>query len=300
MRIARTAAAFLLVGLAIATAAPAAAQADAPIIVTGQKDIEKQVESFIGALTPTGPRAQIARFENEICPRAVGFTEPQRLALEERIRLVAGGVGLKVGDVADCRINLLIVAAPDKVAFVKSLGRKHAYMFGDQSPAEVRRILAQPGSAIAWQVEGMLNADGHPVMLTQGIPVNRTTHAGSRITAPARTYIAGAVVVFDSKGLEGLTIMQVADYALMRSFSKVDVARLDKTSAPTILRALDAGADEEVPVTLTQWDFAFLKGLYSGANNLYAPSQKSDIRREIEKIGEPDKGDEPASAQPKG
>jgi hypothetical protein len=34
-----------------------------------------------------------------------------------------------------------------------------------------------------------------------------------------------------------------------------------------------------VPVTLTQWDFSFLKGLYSSPGNLYAPSQRSEIGR---------------------
>ena len=38
----------------------------------------------------------------------------------------------------------------------------------------------------------------------------------------------------------------------------------------------------EVPVTLTQWDFGFLKGLYSSPNNLYAPSQRTEIGRVIE------------------
>lgn len=272
--------------LAAAFAAlPAAAQADdtdGPIVVTGQKDIEKQIQSFVGALTPAPPRGQIGRFETAICPRVVGLADAQRAIVEARMRLVVGKAGLDVGK-PDCAANLLVVVTPDKAAFLKALGRDHAYLFGNRSPGEVRKILAQPGSAAAWQVEGTLNADGHPVMLEQGIPVNRTGRSPSRITAAARPYVAGAVVVIDSRALDGFTTTQVADYALMRAVSRVDPARLDASAAPTILRALDAAVDEEVPVTLTQWDFTFLKGLYSGANNLYAPSQRSEIGRVMER-----------------
>lgn len=284
---------------AAAATTPAAAQTDDPIVVTGQRE---QIENFVRALTPGSPRSQIARFENEICPRALGFTDAQRATVEERIRLVAENVGLKVGKPDTCRINLLLVVTPDKLAFVKALGREHNYMFGNRSPAEVRKILAQPGSAIAWQVEGALNADGNAVMVQQGTPVNRTGQKGSRITAAARPYIAGAVVVFDARALEGLSTTQIADYALMRGFADVDLARLESASAPTILRALDAADDAEVPMTLTGWDLAFLKGLYSGPNNLYAPSQRSEIGRVLEQeIGGADAAkDKPAPDRSKG
>lgn len=301
MRLSPIAAALIAVS-AIAAAAPAAAQDDgnAPIIVTGQKDLEKQIQNFIGALTPAPPRGQIARFENEICPRALGFTDEQRDVVQDRIKLVAAHAGLKVG-AADCRINMLIIATPDKASFLKGLGRDHGFLFGNRTPSEVRQILAQPGSAAAWQVEGQLDADGSPVMLEQGMPVNRTMRRPSRITAATRPYVAGAVVVLDSAALGGLTTTQVADYALMRAFAKVDVQKLDAGSPPTILRALDAPADEEVPVTLTQWDLAFLKGLYSGTNNLYAPSQRSEIGRTIEKeIGADTAKEKPQSDRSQG
>jgi len=280
MRFART-----TVGLfaALVIATTTMAQDDGSIIVTGRADIDKQIEEYVGALTPAPPRGQIARFEHEICPRAIGFDETQRFAVENRIRRVARGVGMKATDKRDCRINLLVIAAPDKKAFAGELARKHAFLFGDRTPTEIRRILAQEGSALSWQVEGKLNADGHPLDETTGIPINRTGRAESRITATARPYIQGAVVIFDSKAMVGLTINQVADYALMRGFTKVDIAKLDATAAPTILRALDAPDNAEVPLTLTSWDFALLKGLYSSANNLYAPSLRSDIRRSVEK-----------------
>ncbi len=284
--------------LAIALlAAPAAAQDDAPIIVTGQKDVEQQIEAFVGALTKTSPRGQIGRFETSICPGAFGMPDAQRAAVRDRIQAVAKAVGLKVGD-ADCTPNLVVVVADDKAAFLKALGKKHYYMFGDRTPAQVRKIIAESGPATAWQIQSMVNGDGRPVFNEADMPINRSTQRPSRITPPTRPAFMAAVVVVESKSLEGLSTTQLADYAAMRAFARIDPARIDASAPSTILRVLDAAADSEVPITLTQWDFGFLKGLYSSPNNLYAPSQRSEIGRAMEQ--EMERSDGGAAPRPAG
>lgn len=262
-------------------AAPAAAQDDAPIVVIGQRDIEQQIESFVGALTPASPRGQIARFETAVCPGAFGMADAQRSAVQDRVRAVAKGVGLDVA-AAGCKPNLVVIVTADKAAFLKALDKDHGYMFGDRTPTEIRKILAQPGPSAAWQIQTMVNADGRAIMNDGDMPINRTTRNPSRITAAARPAFMAAVVVIESKALDGLTTTQLADYAAMRALARIEPARIDATAPATILRVLDAADDSEVPVTLTQWDFSFLKGLYSSPNNLYAPSQRSAIARTME------------------
>jgi len=299
MRIPPLAAALFAAALpaAVLFAAPAAAQSDAPIVVIGQRDVKQQIESFVGALTQASPRGQIARFETAVCPGAFGVPDGQRAAIGDRIRLVAKGVGLDVA-AADCKPNLLVVVTADKTAFIKALGKDHGYMFGDRTPAQIRKIIAEPGPATAWQVQAMVNADGRPISNEADMPINRTTRTPSRITPPARPTFLAAVVVVESKSLEGLSTTQLADYAAMRALARIDPARVDAAAPATILRVLDAAADSEVPVTLTQWDFGFLKGLYSGPNNLYAPSQRSEIGRAIEQ--ELDRSDGGGAPRPGG
>ena len=210
--------------------------------------------------------------------RRRGPTPAQRAAVRERLRAVAKGVGLDVAK-PDCTPNLLVMVAADKNAFVKALGKDHNYMFGDRTPAQVRKILAEPGPATAWQIQTMVNGDGRAVANEGDMPVNRTTRNPSRITAAARPAFLAAAVVIDGAALDGLTTTQLADYAAMRALARIDPARIDAAAPSTILRILDAASDSEVPVTLTQWDFAFLKGLYSSPDNLYAPSQRSEIER---------------------
>lgn len=285
---------FALFALAL-FAAPAAAQDDAPIVVIGQRDIEQQIEAFVGALTPASPRGQIARFETAVCPGAFGIPDAQRAAVRDRIRAVAKGVGLDVA-APDCKPNLIVVVTADKAAFIKALGKDHGYMFGNRTPAQIRKILAEPGPATAWQIQTMVNADGRPISNEADTPINRSTRNPSRITAAARPAFMAAVVVVENKALDGLTTTQLADYAAMRALARIEPARIDAAAPATILRILDAAADSEVPVTLTQWDFGFLKGLYSSPDNLYAPSQRSEIGRAMEE--EMDRSDGGAAPRP--
>lgn len=276
--------------LALAAAAvPAAAQQataageDDTIVVSGQADMEQQVRSFVGALTQVAPRGgQIARFETTICPLAVGLSDKNRAAVEARIRRVAGAVGLKAAG-AKCVPNVLLIVAPDKAELLDALVQKHPHLFGDRSSAEIRRIIREPGPAAAWQVQDLLDGDGVPVQRERGVPTNRTTRPESRITTSGRQYFFAAAVVVESSALEGLSATQLADYAAMRAFARIDPTRLDSTSAPTILRVLGAPRGTALPITLTEWDFGFLKGLYASSANLHGGAQRSEIGHTVEK-----------------
>jgi hypothetical protein len=90
-----------------------------------------------------------------------------------------------------------------------------------------------------------------------------------------------AALIVEQGALDGLSTTQLADYAAMRLFAKTDPQRLAGSSAPTIMGILDAPMGSAVPLTLTDWDLSFLRGLYASPNNLYAGAQRSTITRQI-------------------
>jgi hypothetical protein len=287
-RIALGAASLFAAAGAAAQEAPPAAD-DPEIVVTGQ-DIDQQISDFVGALTQAPPRGQLSRFEHKVCPAAIGLPPGQKQAVVTRIRRVAEAAGLEVGG-ARCIPNVLLMVTSDKRAFLEALERKHDYYFGDLSPGQVRRLVREPGPATAWQLQGPpLDSDG--VEMSQGgaaaLPgadyyVNRTVKAPSRIAAAARPQFQAAALVVEQRALDGLTTLQLADYAAMRLFARTDPERLAAAGPATILKVLDAPMGSEVPLTLTAWDLAFLKGLYAATDNLYAASQRTEIKRRIEK-----------------
>jgi hypothetical protein len=87
----------------------------------------------------------------------------------------------------------------------------------------------------------------------------------------------GSVLVVESHALIGLSTTQFADYALMRSLTGANPARLTERDTSTVLTALDAPMGSAVPLTLTGWDLAFLQSLYKSDPNNYGPLQRSEI-----------------------
>jgi hypothetical protein len=256
---------------------------EAEIVVTGTADLDGQIRQFVGALTKAPVGGQLSRFEWEICPTAIGVSPTQKGTVADRMRRIAKEVGIKVA-AAGCSPNVLVVVTDDKKAFINALGKKHPSYFGDMAPAEVRRIAREPGPATAWQLEGpALNADGQPVHTDSdsGFAVNDTSRSPSRISGGTRPHFAAAVVVVERKALDGLTTIQLADYAAMRAFARTDPSRVQEAGASTILTVLEAPMGSPVPLTLTARDLGFLKGLYSSTANLHAGGQRTEIGKQV-------------------
>jgi hypothetical protein len=282
------AAAFGLAGAAAAQSSPQATD-DGDILVTGV-NVDQQIKDFVGALTQAPPRGQLSRFETKVCPAAFGLQPGQRDGVLARMRVVAKAAGLEVGK-PNCVPNILLIVTPNKRAFLEALERKYDFYFGEMSSGEVRRLVRSPGPAAAWQVQGpQLTGDGDEASNSGdgALPgadyaVNRTTRPQSRVSGSGRPQFQAAAVVVEQGALDGLTTIQLADYAAMRAFARTDPAKLPSSGPATILKVLEAPMGTPVPLTLTRWDLSFLKGLYAATGNLYATSQRSEIKERIQR-----------------
>lgn len=253
------------------------------IVVTGKRNTDEDVRDFVKALTSLPPRRQLSRFEREICPVVVGLPRGQADKIATRMRLVATTAGISVGG-KGCFPNVVLAVTPDKKAFIQELQRRQPNYFGSVPRQKVKDLVREPGPAAAWQLAGPpISARGTEVYFDPNyeIYVNRTTESASRITAPARPQFEAAVVVVEGGALAGLTTTQLADYAALRAFTAADPAKLAGSSAPTILRVLEAPMDSVVPSSLTHWDLAFLRGFYASPRNVTAASQRSSISKSV-------------------
>jgi len=262
----------------------AALPADQPIIVTGEKNVQKAVDDFVGSLAPGDAHGELSRFEHEVCPAVFGLAEPQAQAVEDRIRLVAKSVGIIVAS-GRCAPNILLLVTSDKKAFLRELQRHRADYFG-LTDRQFHDLEQQSGPAVAWQVQGPeMTADGVDLTedTTQGVVVNRTIDRSSRITQPVHPQFETSAVVVERKALVGLTTTQLADYTAIRALTGADPARLGRSTAPTILHVLEVPIGGEAPVTMTKWDYDFLAGYYDAQRDLRATTQRSAISRGMTK-----------------
>jgi hypothetical protein len=284
MRIRKLALATLL----LASAAQAQ-QAPAPggseeIVVQGTRDQERQVDRFVDALTKAPAGGQLSRFDSAVCPAALGLPDYQNEAIVKRMRRVALAAGLHVAR-AGCQPNALLIVAVDKSDFMRALYNKRPDFFLDPYGWR-RRLVLDPGPVAAWQVEGVLDANGVPVSdAVRGARVTGyrmvVSTDSSRLRPASRPYFTAGFVVVEMKALAGITTTQLADYAAMRIFTHSNPEQLKNSSAPTILKLLDTPMGGAAPITLTDWDLSFLKALYSSEPRQFANRQRSQIRHDV-------------------
>jgi hypothetical protein len=239
------------------------------------------VRDFVTALTPA-PSGSIPRFIDHVCPIAVGLMPAQNERIAARIRRVATSVGLKVG-AAGCAPNAFVIVTRDKQAFIEVLAQERPESFGSLSRRQVRQLARSPGPAAAWQLTGPVDSNGIPLRFDEalGAYVNDTTEAASRIRTGGGQGFDASAVVIESGALEGLNATQLADYAAMRLFARLDPSRLPAPAPPTILTVLEAPMGSSVPLSMTSWDAGLLRGLYGSAINLRPGAVRSQIAREV-------------------
>lgn len=250
------------------------------IVVQGIRDPRKEIGRFVDALTDASIVGQLSRFDWAVCPAAVGLGDARSAAIAQRMLQVAKAAAIPVAK-PGCKPNVLLIVTRDKSELIGELQRKYPAYFKGVNSTEVRRMMGDPSPAAAWHVEGRLDADGIEVQrdLTTGQTIVERNDGPSRLSTASRPHFIASVVVVELDSLAGLTETQLADYSAMRAFARTDPRRLGKSNAPTILSALEAPMDSPVPLTLTEWDLAFLKSLYASDANRMASGQRHEMKQ---------------------
>lgn len=282
----RTSILLFSVGLLVADGAGAQPVPQAPgevITVTGQRSSKQEIDEFVRDLTPVQFGGQMTRFEHSVCPAVIGLPQAQANAVAARMRLVASSVGITVAG-PKCAPNILVVATSNKRELLRQIAQHRSDYF--DSGHQEREVERQPGPAAAWGVGGPpISARGVDLYVDPqiGLYMNRTTEGSSRITEPVRPQFDAAVVVVEKKALVGMTTTQLADYASIRALTGADPAKLGSSSPPSILRVLDVPVGGEAPITMTNWDFAFLHGYYDARPVLRTGARRSAIVDSMDK-----------------
>ena len=289
-----------MVGFALLAALLAAQDSPAPpaslppssdeIVVEGvrQKEQREQVRQFIKALSDVPSFGQIGKFHSPVCPAVMGLPEAQGRMIADRMMQVAQAAGIRTAE-ANCTPNVFLIASAGKGRAIQALNERFPAYFEGMAGRDVRKLAASAEPSVAWQIKGLLSADGTALKKVQmgGPYINEGTGSGSRIRAGTMPQFVASMVIVERGALTGLTVTQVADFAAMRAFADTDPRRAAGAGAPTILTILDKDVDQLVPVTLTHWDLGYLKSLYATSNDYYASYQRGEmepvVAREVTK-----------------
>src|SRR5690606_22722920 len=88
-----------------------------------------------------------------------------------------------------------------------------------------------------------------------------------------RNDILYSLILVDREAIQGMTLGQLADYAIYRSLTRT-LPQTPDTRRDSILALFDGGSP---PAGLTEFDRAYLAALYAGMPNLPAPVRLARI-----------------------
>lgn len=308
----------LAAAVAACLAAPALAQngGENEIIVTGERAREiAQAFAEHAAVAPTASD-QYARWNARLCPGVVGLEPSDAQVLIDQIAYRADQVGLQV-ERSGCRANLVILFAQDSDMLARELRETRPDLLGYYSQddtvtagrAALEDFVNTPRAVRWWHISQTVSADGRPLGDTNSRSGRSTASAvaaargnaqeaattgsgfsgvdsvrssGTRTRRDTRQDLNYALIIVDGHRIAGIPSTAVADYVAMAALAPLD-PDADMTGFPSILNLFaDDAADRIGEPEMSEWDIAYLRGLYSAtreANN--AHQQRREIARQM-------------------
>jgi len=272
-----------------ATAAPAAAQAESgntatslpQVTVNGRReeDSRQRAHAFVSGLTHSGRFSgeALALWRVPVCFLIDGPPDTPSKLLLSRLVVDTDAAGARLGR-RNCQPNFLVILTPDPDARLRDLKARHPLMLGRSQPAQVRRFLhpTTPRAVRVWHDAQEVDLDGLPLLNTDecgGLPTSffrldtpqddvriACTTRESRLSVQRMSAFLSVLVVVNTTLTRRATTQQLADYIALVGLADIDPGA-NVGDAPTILH-LFTGVDSAVLPGLSDWDRAFLVGLY--------------------------------------
>jgi hypothetical protein len=265
------------------------------IVVTGER-LREVLREFAGAASVAMPdEDQLPTWERRICPGVVGLGARQAQFIIDRMAQRAHDVDLGVRG-PGCRIDILIFFTPDADRLAAVLADEYDDLFGVVQRDDTVQSLGEAGLAsfIAsdrpvrwWHVSRTYTGRGGLVGEGGMVAVD----SPSRVRRSTNQRFSNVVIIVDVGQAQGVRFDALADYLSMVALAQLD-PDADFSGFPTVLNLFGRSP----PLAMTQWDAAYLEGLYSARPNAVSSDwQERDIVRRMEESLTP----EPAPETPR-
>jgi hypothetical protein len=261
---------------------------DREIVVTAEQDpepvtdeVRRQARSITYASNIFDDSLPL--YQKPLCPGVSGLPVDLATLIADRIRYNAQRIGLQLAEGGACSANLLVVFVLDGQKALQGIAGDGRSMLADLPAAERRALLNDPGPVHAFTAWSFRTRDGKPVSYD---PDNRyyvveTQSANSLILLASRKDIEMSVVLIDIPAIDGLSAVQIADYATMRGLARTKPVEGDATYG-TILNLFDENALHVSE--LSTFDLAYLNTLYERPPNIAAAAKLGTIGGEMKEI----------------
>lgn len=286
----------LMAGSMLATSLPAPALAQAEqeafepdIVVEGsRKQEEKKVQALARQVTGRlDPKRPVPRFHRKMCLVVAGINDALVDSFAARIIENAEMATVPVHK-SECKPNALVIFTDNSRTDLEQMRKKNRWMFGNIGPSALKRMLTSRDEAFAWQSTLPMGLNGMAFDVeNRELPENRSTvDGGGRLSNTIKIDVTGAVVVIDKNAIEGLTAVQLADYASLRLLAPTaEITETGEGMPGTIMTLFRDRAT--APPELTPFDLAFLRGVYDIPPNAPSSTVYGQITRTMMRSSTP-------------
>ncbi|NJD31965.1 MAG: hypothetical protein FIB04_08775 [Gammaproteobacteria bacterium] len=230
------------------------------IVVTGRRD--EALRRFVESLAQTGPTGQLARWNHAICTAIVGIEPAQAERMAQRIADVARSIGL-IRASSLCRPSMLVIVVPDPGEVAAQLAGKYPVRLAHDGRWRLKRFV-ETNQPVRWL------ALTDPCGGAGGCAL-----PNSHIVLSTKPTFTAIVVIVDAGRLPGYSLGEVSDYLSLVALSNPPSERQPPTDS--ILSMFDRPRPPGARYELTQYDRAFLAGLYKVSLELNGRSQQTSI-----------------------
>ena len=241
------------------------------ILVEG-RSLENLVRNFVSEVAAPNEGRGLARWDRRLCVGVVNLRRDTAEYIADRISTVAEDLGIEAGN-PGCQPNVLVVATDDPKTLARTLveQRPRAFRRGgsgmDQGRSALREFIEADKPVRWWQVSAPIEAEtGGLAVSIPGIeaPPRIRIRGGSRLRSQMVDYFIKNLIIVDMNRVSQLSIPQLADYLAMISMAQID-PDADTSVYLSILNVLN---DPQRYLSLTEWDQAYLSGVYAADQTL--------------------------------
>ena len=244
------------------------------VIVEGRR-LEDITREFVREVGSPARGRGLARWDGQVCAGVLNLDRETSQYIADRISTVAQDLGLEAG-APGCTPNILVIGAVDSSNFTRAMVRSRPLLFSgigsgmDLGYAALRRFQNVDQPVRWWTVSAPIDTNtGQLAVRTRDMGGHIS--AGDALTSPllrsfAATRLSTQIVdetqrvfvILDIDKLNQVSTAQLGDYLAMVTLAQID-PDAETQGYSSVLNLFDDPSRTE---GLTNWDRAYLKGLY--------------------------------------
>lgn len=246
---------------------------DDTIVVTGKSMLSADaIREGVDGIFPVGdPSDPVARFIDPICLSFAGMSDKQQESFRTIIEFRGKNAGARFAS-GNCRTNALVVIVDNPEAFVADMRKKQPRLMPVSDYRRFEAAMKRDDPIFAWTAQEVRTALGRIAPESAAIPgMTLPMSVSAKLNTDARARRVGleqsaalvnSIVIFDATQIEGLTLVQLSDYAAMRLLAPSRVTTDWREDRPASILSLFSKHKVPAQDVMTSFDESYLLALY--------------------------------------